>query len=426
MNTELIRFLLWIVPSIITISCLYDSYDVAIKTRTPLSFSAFQDFRTAKWLDYWTISIGIQCVESLFGYVKRSTGDHIEQAASSRRTVMVYLQSCILLWWIVGNRTLTEEGQYDSAEMAKENLAMPERTPAGEGTSAKMDSSTSTPSTLDLDSTQSGITSMKAEQEHLGSASRMRSLETATSQQKTELGSRKTGDSTKLDSFEVQLRKPAVIRSRHSPSSSTSEGTLSDDESAYSETSGYETDLSESSSTTSPQAIRSDRRAPAKANSTPRAASAPKGVKKAPARNVGKADSKGQLSREKSRTLLLPENATSAITPKPTLAVEPTKQKSPSPQPSTSRILAQLDDLLLTELEELARSPFAAASSSRHGPQSLSTPVTPRLMRNPKIGQETMDSNGLRNRKSEKNESASMRDKVVSYLSRLQRRQQTC
>lgn len=102
-------------------------------------------------------------------------------------------------------------------------------------------------------------------------------------------------------------------------------------------------------------------------------------------------------------------------------------KQDPKPPPRTSRILAQLDDILLAELEEMGRSPADVIINpclGRESPISLATPQIRRSSQTEqKVRQENLAVEGLQQRKTAKDErkgKASSKAKDVSLVTLLQ------
>ncbi|KAJ9106960.1 hypothetical protein QFC20_003860 [Naganishia adeliensis] len=479
-----LRLVLWIAPGITTVKCLYDSYKVALEKEKTVSLSTLGDMRTVKWVDYWISSTGASCIGLVLGYLDSTPDDSLMYTLTSNSTAMLLFQSSLLLWWIIGNQPSTADPD-GSAVMTKEQSLTAGRAKStdvrvlvnGVSRAVTIDSKNGV---KDAKSVLPVTTSTNAEASRLDSApSTMASAEPVTHIQKITTSQRKKRDETNTDTPESQYVKPPIKLEQRRALSSGSKETLSDDESAYSQPSGYETDLSKSLASSSVDGIpggaspsisspctmpsaevvkelsargvgKSEvgttlgRRSPSTSSS--RSASSTEQVKRPPVLRINKAKTAIPAG---SRSLLISSSRTAsssdegeqpsiadirlskmkpahsvakgssisshdnALTeviprPRPIVSVEQRKQ-DPKPPPRTSRILAQLDDILLAELEEMGRSPADVTSNpSSLGLESPISLATPRIRRlgqtEQKIRQENLAVEGLHQKKSAKNE----------------------
>lgn len=286
-----LRLVLWCAPGITTVKCLYDSYKVALEKEKTVSLSTLGDIRTVRWVDYWITSTGASCIGLVLGYLDStpdgSLRDSLRDSLTSNNTAMLLFQSSLLLWWIAGNQPSTA-GPGGSAVMTKEQSLT-----AGRAKSTDVRvlvNGVSRAVTIDFKnrvkdekSVLPVTTSTSAEASRLDFApSTMASAEPVTHRRKITTGQGKQRDEAETDALEWQhVNLPIKLEQQRA---SRSKGTLSDDESAYSQSSGYETDLSKSLATSSVHDIPRG----ASPISSPRTVPSATVVKELSARGIGK------------------------------------------------------------------------------------------------------------------------------------------
>jgi hypothetical protein len=485
-----IRIFLWLGPWFFTLKCLCDDYRAVQKEGAPLSLSAFNNARTVKWVDYWVTSTGLSCIGWLLRFLERMAGESYLDTVSKTSVGMLTLQTGLLLWWITGNQAGTEP-QDASAATANRNpsihtktSSMHERTRIDDMFGAIDNEFAKT--VMELQSPSAG--KAPSSTELIRNASAPSDLPVST---------------TRVSLAQAQIVSPGKINasdsdSLESPRSPTSKreiqhallhrnaATRSDNESPYSQPSGYETDLSILSATSSSDSSVKERRAPSnpalRASPSSKAITKPSvslnsraGDEERPGRRsrstsssnhtssieFRKPDGKGiskskakpsprrtaslsststislaeeanvstALGTMKSRRKAMPDKANSSGSspsiassaeesekpsthtvnkskakpanplgngrrasssedllteviprPRPFVSVD-AKKESEAPQPRASRILAQLDDILLAELNELGRSPGGLTTNTASDGQEAATPVTEELRR---------------------------------------------
>lgn len=409
--------------------------------------STLEDMRTVKWVDYWITSTGLSCIGLILRYLDSASDDSLLDILTRNSTAMLLFQSGILLWWIIGNQVSTTN-QDGSEVVTREPSGMTGRTKLTDdpvfvdGVSRAVTIS-SKKGVKDSESPLPGTTSTSAV------ATRLRSVLTDTTLgepvalgRKVTADQREKGDEAHTHTLESQLVNPYTKPKQRGVVSISSEETLSDDESVYSQPSGYETDMSKSLANTSVhttsrawptnssprselsidlvkkppgQSISMSKigvplrsRSPSTSASTSsRSASSSEEADEPDAPDIRSSKQKPSDSVTKGSTLPSPDNALNQVIPRPRpiVSLEPKKQDA-TPPPRTSRILAQLDNILLAELEEMGRSPAGiTVDPSSLGRESPISPVLLQLHASGQteqtIRQENTAVKGLHQRRSE-------------------------
>lgn len=261
-----IRILLWIGPWFLTLKCLCDDYRAAQKEGTPLSLSAFNNVRTVKWVDYWVTSTGLSCIGSILGFLEHETGESYLDTVSKTSVGMLGLQVGLLLWWITGNQAATEQPDASAATTSRnpsihtKTSSMHERTKIDDMFGAIDNEFAKTVMELQSPSASKSPSST----ELIRNASAPSDLPVSTtrvSRAQTQIVSPGKINASDIDSLESPRSPTSKREIQHAPLHRNT-GTRSDHESAYSQPSGYETDLSILSATSSSDSSERECRSP--------------------------------------------------------------------------------------------------------------------------------------------------------------------
>ena len=378
-NGSLLHVLLWLVPAIITWHASRGQYVTALQVEEDsLVASAFiKKVLTSKWSDYWLTALGIRLLAFLFKYVQRLLLGGKEAKGIS----MFILQSALLMWWITSNDTTsctfpspdppTEEGEAsDRAPQVKMALTSVNTVKdLGSGSNAANPDPHSQVSSNLLDSL-SIDSSLHGKAEYSSPPIPSAVIEPA---------SRSPADPQKTDVTVVNSKTQlaAVPFAGRSPLSDSSEGTIPHDgESVYSSGSDYETDASATWPSRTPSTGTEGLAVSIRPKSNAYPSSYPTEEKEPFHLAISDKAVTIQQKAPCADNLLSSKPSDPAVSKESYVAGPGRGQYAMEVPPRTSRILAQLDDLLVTEMEAVSPHSLKANSSTNSRSNTL-PPETP-------------------------------------------------
>lgn len=392
----LFETILWLLPALITFDCVTETRvkGTDVERSTEAICTARREFQTAKWIDFWICSTGLQVAGSIFShFLRHDTRTATDIAQWSISSAMLAAQVVLSSWWIIESGFKSTTGDCIRSKSVKDGFKST-REDVASNRSEEQESSPQrqlvagrTLSLLELVDT----TRETNGRDKSSSSSKLRTPSTATHsnerQHSTTIKSREIDGLVKRVQRNRDIDDASSEYSSSSASSYSRNGSLSDDEeSIYSDDSSASKEMSISAdmaadgiqsqipSSSQVEVVVSNTVDEQKASFSP----------KTPAYVAVK----NAIDPPEINTLRIPINivasdhggfAGSEVANIP--AAPPPATTHPEPPQRASKIIAQLDSLLFDELERLAI--FSPADTevvnSAIRSQPANSPLTPRV-----------------------------------------------